>query len=267
MPFTFREKHFKILEQTTKGLTLSPLNPVAGGKPNVFSIWVRFFPIRNHAHGFQQGDAWHDLQVMTQKALEEDLPNDGTGYSSHPLSLLYSLEGCQAISLRLLFPEFIARALALPGMKRLGKEREDSFSPIIHRDIFWVEDSQAAHFHHSFFLSCHVLWMPDPEVNCATVLESTCGSSELSKGVWMAVTNSFHPHPSIPPRNSTLAHSDPWHWNERWPWPEFPETLLSLRDREGTVKILITAGDTSKRHHSVWYLAARGDLGTVKDET
>lgn len=42
MPFTLREKHFKILEQTAKGLTLSPLNPVAGGKPNVFSIWVRF---------------------------------------------------------------------------------------------------------------------------------------------------------------------------------------------------------------------------------
>lgn len=36
MPFTLREKHFKILEQTTKGLTLSPLNPVARGKSNVF---------------------------------------------------------------------------------------------------------------------------------------------------------------------------------------------------------------------------------------
>lgn len=126
MAFTLREKHFIILEQTTKGLTLSPLNPVTGGKPNVFSIWVRFLPIRNHAHGFQQGDAWHDLQVVAQKALEEDLPNDGTGYNSHSLASLYTLEGCQAISLGLLFPALMTGAAELTGMMRLGQEREDS---------------------------------------------------------------------------------------------------------------------------------------------
>lgn len=93
-----------------------------------------------------------------------------------------------------------------------------------------VEDPQDAHFHCSFLLSCYVCWTPDPEVNCVIVLDTTHGSSELSKGAWRAVINSLHPHPSIPPRNSTLAHSDPWHWKERWPWPEFPETLLSLRD-------------------------------------
>lgn len=152
---------------------------------------------------------------MAQKALEEDLSNDGTGYNSHSLASLYALEGCQAISLGLLFPEFTARAPAMTGMKRLGKEREDSSSPIIHGDIFQVEDPQAAHFHHSFLLSRHALWMPDLEVNCVTVLDSTHGSSELSKGIWRAVTNSLYPHPSIPPRHYTLAHSDPWQWGER----------------------------------------------------
>lgn len=214
-----------------KGLTLSPRNSVTGGKPNVFSIWVRFLPIRNHAHGFQQGDAWHDLQVVAQKALEEDLPNDGTGYNSHSLESLYALEGCQAISLGLLFPALMAAAPALTGMMRLGQEREDSSIFTHHsQEHFPGRRPQAAHFHHSFLLSCHVLWMPNSEVNCVTVLDTARGCSELRKGVWRAVTSSLHPHPSIPPRNSTLPHSDPWHWSERWPWPEFPETLLSLRD-------------------------------------
>lgn len=90
-----------------------------------------------------------------------------------------------------------------------------------------------------FLLSCHMLWMPDPEVYC-----TVNGGSELGEGVWRAVTNSLHPQPSIPLRNSTLAHSDRWHWSERWPWSEFRETLLSLEDMRRDCQ----NSSTCKRH-------------------
>lgn len=46
-----------------------------------------------------------------------------------------------------------------------------------------VEDRQTSHFYHSFLLSFHVLWMPDPEVDYIimmdTYLEAQCWGRDI----------------------------------------------------------------------------------------
>lgn len=160
MPFTLREKHFKILEQTAKGLTLSPLNPVAGGKPKVFFNLSKIpshqepcprFPARwflawlaghgTESPGRRPAQWWYWLQLPGIAVCSRGLPSHFTRAS---------------------IPWIHSQSTSTDRNEESG-EREGRLVLTHHAR---VEDPQDAHFHCSFLLSCYVCWMPDPEVNC-----------------------------------------------------------------------------------------------------
>jgi hypothetical protein len=83
MPFTLQEKHFKICGQTGKELALSPLNPVAGGKPNVFSICVRFLHIRDQVRASRKVVPDMTCRSGHRKPWTKVLINDSAGWNSN----------------------------------------------------------------------------------------------------------------------------------------------------------------------------------------
>lgn len=214
MPFGLREKC------CPKSLAFSPLNPVAWGKPNVFSIWVLFPHLRNHCRGFQRGGAWQNLQVIAHKNLEEGLINECTGWSSCrsyasptgrraapqlPASWQSPCASQKVVPSHFTGPpspwarnpcppQSIRGAL---GLKLREGERKHIFITVIKPDTFSVWRPRSSESPPpSFLLSRCVFWMAHPGVCCVNVHRNVMCLLD-PRGV--PITSSLYPLLGPPP--------------------------------------------------------------------